>query len=84
MKEVLGLDNAILYAGIEELNTIKEYVLELKSYEEKNAELEQEEARLEKVISGKKKEMADEMWETKRQCVGEVFIKREYEVNIEN
>ena len=61
MKEVLGLDNAILYAGIEELNTIKEYVLELKSYEEKNAELEQEEARLEKVISGKKKEMADEI-----------------------
>ena len=55
------MDNAILYAGIEELNTIKEYVLELKSYEEKNAELEQEEARLEKVISGKKKEMADEI-----------------------
>ena len=55
------MDNAILYAGIEELNTIKEYVLELKSYEEKNSELEQEEARLEKVISEKKKEMADEI-----------------------
>ena len=50
------MDNAILYAGIEELNTIKEYVLELKSYEEKNTELEQEEVRLEKVISEKKKE----------------------------
>ena len=35
--------------------------MELKSYEEKNAELEQEEARLEKVISEKKKEMADEI-----------------------
>ena len=55
------MDNAILYAGIEELNTIKEYVLELKSYEEKNTELEQEEVRLEKVLSGKKKEMADEI-----------------------
>ena len=55
------MENAILYAGIEELNTIKEHVLELKSYEEKNMELEQEEARLEKVLSGKKKEMADEI-----------------------
>ena len=56
---MLGLENAILYAGIEELNTIKEHVLELKSYEEKNMELEQEEARLEKVLSGKKKELAE-------------------------
>lgn len=66
MKEVLGLENAILYAGIEELNTIKEYVLELQSYEEKNAELEQEESRLEKVLSGKKKELAEEIELTRK------------------
>ena len=66
------MENAILYAGIEELNTIKEYVLELQSYEEKNAELEQEEARLEKVLSGKKKELAEEI-EVKYRREGKYF-----------
>ena len=33
------MENAILYAGIEELNTIKTHVMELNEYEERNAEL---------------------------------------------
>ena len=45
------MDNAILHAGIDELNTIKEHVLELTGYQERNAELEKEESRLEKLIS---------------------------------
>lgn len=55
------MDNAILHAGIEELNTIKEHVLELTGYQERNAELEKEEARLEKLIDTKEKDMNDEM-----------------------
>jgi len=55
------MDNAILHGGIEELNTIKESVLELNGYQERNAELEKEEARLEKLIEGKEKELNDEI-----------------------
>lgn len=55
------MDNAILHAGIDELNTIKEHVLELTGYQEKNAELIKEEARLDKLISGKEKDLSDEI-----------------------
>lgn len=55
------MENAILHAGIEELNTIKEYVLELTGYQERNAELLKEEARLDKLIFGKEQDMNDEM-----------------------
>lgn len=55
------MDNAILHAGIDELNTIKEHVLELDGYQERNAELIKEEARLDKLISGKEKDLSDEM-----------------------
>ncbi len=71
------MENAILYAGIEELNTIKEYVLELQSYEEKNTELEQEESRLEKVLFGKKKEMAEEIEVTKKKRKKELTMSYE-------
>lgn len=55
------MDNAILHGGVEVLNTIKEHVLELTGYQERNAELLKEEARLEKLIGGKEKELNDEI-----------------------
>lgn len=58
------MDNAILHAGIDELNVIKEHVLELAGYQERNAELIKEEARLDKVISSKEKDLNDEMENT--------------------
>ena len=54
------MDNAILHGGIEELNTIKESVLELSGYQERNEELKKEEVRLEKLISIKEKDLSDE------------------------
>ena len=54
------MDNAILHGGIDELNTIKDSVLELAGYQERNAELQKEEARLEKLISTKEKDLSDE------------------------
>lgn len=58
------MDNAILHAGIEELNLIKEHVLEFTGYQERNAELIKEEARLDKLIATKEKELNDEMEST--------------------
>lgn len=55
------MENAILHAGVSELNTIKEHVLELNGYQERNAELLKEEARLDRLISGKEKDLNDEM-----------------------
>jgi len=54
------MDSAILHGGVEELNTIKDGVLELNGYQEQNAELEKEEVRLEKLISAKEKELIEE------------------------
>ena len=54
------MENAILHGGIDELNTIKESVLELTGYQERNAELEKEEVRLEKLIATKEKDLSDE------------------------
>ncbi len=58
------MDNAILHAGIEELNTIKEHVMELSGYQERNAELIKEEARLDKLITAKEKDLNDEIENT--------------------
>jgi len=66
------VDNAILHAGIEELNTIKEQVLELTGYQEKNAELLKEEARLDKLISGKEKDLNYEIETTLKKRKGEL------------
>lgn len=55
------MDNAILHGGIDELNTIKEQVMELTGYQEKNEELKKEEARLDKLITVKQKDLADEV-----------------------
>lgn len=54
------MENAILHAGIEELNTIKEHVLELEGYQDRNAELLKEETRLDKLIDSKEKDLNDE------------------------
>ncbi|MGN0507010.1 MAG: hypothetical protein ACI4FZ_10640 [Lachnospiraceae bacterium] len=66
------MENAILYAGVEELNTIKEHVLELEGYQEKNAELLKEETRLEKLIAGKEKEQEDEIESTLKKRKNEI------------
>ena len=66
------MDNAILHGGIEELNTIKEKVLELSGVQEKNAELLKEETRLEKLIASKEKDMNDEMETTLKKRKGEL------------
>lgn len=55
------MENAILHAGVEELNTIKEHVMELNGYQERNEELLKEEVRLDKMISGKEKDFIDEV-----------------------
>ena len=55
------MENAILYAGVEELTTIKEHVMELNGYQERNAELLKEEARLGKMLAAKEKELSDEI-----------------------
>jgi hypothetical protein len=54
------MSNAILHGGVDELNIIKEHVMELTGYQEKNAELIKEEARLDKLIAGKEKDLNDE------------------------
>ena len=58
------MENAILHGGIEELNLIKEHVLELTGYQERNAELIKEETRLEKMITAKEKDLSDEIEHT--------------------
>ena len=55
------MDNAILHGGIEDLYIIKEHVLELTGYQERNAELMKEEARLEKLVATKEKDLNDEV-----------------------
>lgn len=58
------MNNTILHGGIDELNIIKEHVVELARYQEKNAELLKEEARLDKLIAGKEKDLNDEIENT--------------------
>ncbi len=58
------MENAILYAGVEELNTIKEHVMELDGLRERNAELLKEETRLGKTLASKEKELSDEIEST--------------------
>lgn len=67
------MENAILHAGIEELNTIKEHVLELIGYQERNAELLKEESRLDKLIFGKEQDMNDEIETTLKKRKAELM-----------
>lgn len=76
------MENAILHAGVDELNIIKEYVLELNGYQEKNTELKKEEARLEKLIASKEKDLTDETEQTLKKRKTE--LTQAYEVQITN
>ncbi len=58
------MENAILYAGVDELKVIKKYVMELDEYCDRNEELLKETARLVKTLAGKEKEMEDEIEST--------------------
>ncbi len=55
------MNNAILFAGVDELNTIKEHVLEFNGYQEKNEELKSEEARLIKLTDSKERALNEEI-----------------------
>lgn len=78
------MDNAILHAGIDELNTIKEHVLELNGYQEKNEELIKEETRLDKLISAKEKELNDEMESTLKKRKNELVSTYETQLSTLN
>lgn len=66
------MENAILYAGVDELNTIKEHVLELEGYQDRNEELLKEENRLERQIAAKEKEQSDEIETTMKKRRSEI------------
>ncbi len=76
------MENAILHAGVDELNTIKEYVLELEGFQEKNTELLKEETRLEKLIASKEKDLTDEMETTLKKRKNE--LTSAYEAQLTN
>lgn len=78
------MENAILHAGIEELNTIKEHVLELTGYQERNAELIKEEARLEKLIASKEKDLNDEIETTLKKRKSELVSAYESQLGVLN
>ncbi|MBO5353772.1 MAG: hypothetical protein J6A77_10795 [Lachnospiraceae bacterium] len=74
------MENAILHAGVDELNIIKEYVLELNGYQEKNTELLKEEARLEKLIASKEKDVTDETETTLKKRKNELTMTYESQI----
>lgn len=78
------MNNAILHGGIEELNTIKELVIELTGYQEKNAELLKEEVRLEKLIAGKEKDLNDETESTLKKRKSELIATYETQLSTLN
>ncbi|MBP3570143.1 MAG: hypothetical protein J6K04_13385 [Lachnospiraceae bacterium] len=78
------MDNAILHAGVDELNTIKEHVLELTGYQERNAELLKEEARLEKLIATKEKDLNDEIETTLKKRKNELVSTYEAQLDTLN
>ena len=78
------MNNAILHGGIEELNTIKELVIELTGYQEKNAELLKEEVRLEKLIAGKEKDLNDETESTLKKRKSELIAAYENQLSALN
>ena len=78
------MNNAILHGGIEELNTIKELVIELTGYQEKNAELLKEEVRLEKFIAGKEKDRNDETESTLKKRKSELIAAYENQLSTLN
>jgi len=75
------VENAILYAGVDELNTIKEHVTELNGYQDRNAELLKEETRLEKLLAGKEKELSDEIESTLKKRKAAIVSSYEAQLN---
>lgn len=75
------MENAILYAGTDELNTIKEHVMEQTGYQERNAELLKEEARLEKLLTGKERELSEEIESTLKKRKAEIMSSYEEQLN---
>ena len=78
------MSNAILHGGMEELNTIKELVIELTGYQEKNAELLKEEVRLEKLIATKEKDINDETESTLKKRKSELIATYEGQLSTLN
>lgn len=78
------MDNAILHAGVDELNTIKEHVLELTGYQERNSELIKEEVRLDKLITTKEKELSDETENTLKKRKSELISTYESQLSTLN
>lgn len=66
------MEGNVLLAGIEELNTAKEMLLELNGCRLKKEEQEKEEARLEKAVEGKEKAMNDEIAATAKRRKSEI------------
>ena len=78
------MSNAILHGGVDELNVIKEHVMELTGYQEKNAELLKEEARLDKLIAGKEKDLNDETENTLKKRKSELVAAYESQLTALN
>ena len=78
------MSNAILHGGIDELNTIKEHVMELSGYQDRNEELLKEEMRLEKLINGKEKDLTDEMETTLKKRKNELISAYESQISTLN
>ena len=78
------MSNAILHGGIDELNTIKEHVMELNGFQERNAELLKEEIRLDKLIAGKEKDLADETESTLKKRKSELTATYESQLSTLN
>lgn len=76
------MSNAILHGGIDELNTIKEHVLEFVGYQERNGELLKEEARLDKLIAGKEKDLSDETENTLKKRRSELTATYESQLSV--
>lgn len=66
------MEGNILSGGIKDLNDIKNKLLELKDYEEKNDALNAEEAKLEKSIKSKEKTIAEEIAGTSKKRKEEI------------
>lgn len=65
-------NNSILSGGVEQLNEIKDNLLELRGYQSKNERLLEEEAKLDKSIKGMEKTIADEILSTTRKRRDEI------------
>lgn len=74
------MENAILYAGVEELNTIKEHVMEYNGYQDRNLELKKEEQRLGKLLAGKEKDLSDETETTLKKRKNEIVASYEGQI----